>query len=409
MSQHAGISIVLAGFLLGGVMPWQARLDSHPTAAKELEVLQISAFTDRFPAAFVKSFDLSPDGKTVAVEFETYEGEGNRGIWIALWSLNERAELRRFERLEGPGRDILRDNSYQFRVRFGPDGQMLFVLTGPRLVALALPTLEVSYAIEAPVPPGRRGKGPYIHDFSIALEVERIAIHYQSGLYPDPDTLEIQILDSKTGELKVRWSRPGYFASFALSPDGSLLAAASNPIKRGLRVPDKPNAFVFDSSTGKQLRAINTGFMLRHVYFMPDGNRLLTCAGDSGFADDFKNDAIKIWDLQEGKLAQKLSYGEFGIRGQAAISASGTRLVTITEWQNPDDRRQDRDVIRGFARFLIWDLEKPKLEFISAPLQGGIESPVSEGRFLVRLSADGKRLVVGGERISLYSVEQAVR
>ena len=98
-------------------------------------------------------------------------------------------------------------------------------------------------------------------------------------------------------------------AGIAVSPDGRLMATASND---GL-------VKVWDISTGKELRTFrgHTSWV-RSVAFFPDGNRILTSSDDL---------TTRVWSIRQGKEIQAFD-GHNACRLFSSVSADGKLVAT---------------------------------------------------------------------------------
>ncbi|MFQ5874393.1 MAG: WD40 repeat domain-containing protein [Dehalococcoidia bacterium] len=396
-----GVSVKIARLgvpLLLLVMAGSAWAGASEADLQEVYVVQNSEFTGQFPTGFVRSLDLSPDGKMLAVEFEVWEGEGLAGIWITLWDVDKQC-LQTAKRLEGPDTEVGNYPQYGYRVQFTLDGHLLLVLTGPRLVALSLPDLEVSYAIEAPAheDPGAM----FIYKFSVAAGTNRVALLYVPHRVFGT-SFDVQVADLENGKLGERWHGAGQASNIALSPDGATVAV---PIVSGLARSGENKCLLFDARSGERIRTITTLYATGDVLFLDEGTQLLTIPQYHEAPEYYPTDTVKVWNVSSGELLSEFGYGKEGMRGVVSASRDGTRLAATTTWSNPSDIRWDRDNIRGFTRFLLWETTSRKQLFVSSDLSGQMQPYVGESSdFLIRLSADGTRLAVGGELISVYSI-----
>jgi WD40 repeat protein len=101
-----------------------------------------------------------------------------------------------------------------------------------------------------------------------------------------------------------------YFRCAALSPDGKVLAAASETTTR-----------LWDVTTGKELHVLK--WESQHTYvgavaFSPDGKTLLTGSGDG---------RIHVWDIATGKMVRELPGRQGGIAG-LYFTPDGKRIVS---------------------------------------------------------------------------------
>jgi len=380
---------------------------------EEIFVPQTSEFTQHHPLAGITSFDLSPDGKTLAVEFGTQEPDKTIGAWVAVWDVNQ-------QRLIGAkqvDRDIPYIVWYRRKIGFSPDGRMLLVLTGPRLVALSFPELKILYAFEDRVLPENAQNQMFIEGFAIAAN--RLAILRQYDNNSDHSySLEVKIVDLDSGRVLARWSKSGYSRSISLSPDGNLLALTINPVPWGERnIPaGENNGFIVKPDSGEIVRALNLGYAAGDAEFLPGGTELITVPIDHGEAQFYPQDAVKVWNVKTGQVERKLGYPKYGVRGAMSISANGEWAAVTNVWLNPMDLKFDRGPTRGYARLLVWNLASGRLVYDSGNLGreynlGGAPIDLLMGAgppaVLVRMSASGNRLALGGELISVYSVETA--
>jgi WD40 repeat protein len=373
---------------------------------REIFVPQNSEFTQQHPGA-INSFDLSPDGKTLAVEFGTQEPGTTSGKWVALWDVDR-------QRLIGT-RQV--DSNIPFiawyisRIRFSPDGRKLIVLTGPRLVALSFPELKVLYTFENRVLPENAPNQMFIEGFSIASNRLAIVQQYDHNSGHTP-LLEVKMADLDSGGVLARWSWPRGSYSIALSPDANLLVLAINPDRWGYRnVPTgENNVFIVRPNSGEVVGAFNSGYAVSNAEFVGGDKTLVTIPLNSHLGPD---DTVKVWDIKTGQMQEKLSYPKYGLRGAISVSADGSLLAIAAFWLNFKDIRLDRDNTRGGARLMLWSLSTGKLSYTSEQLGheynfGGLPMDLSWGGMtppvLVRMSASGDRLAVGGELISVKSI-----
>jgi hypothetical protein len=394
---------------------------------KEIFVPQTSELSQpNHPLGATGAFDISPDGKTLAVEFGTKEPDKRFTDWVALWDVESQRLIATKEvehdeptqlyyglkaRPPVPGPILWQTKD----IRFSPDGRELLVLTGPSLVGLSFPELKVLYSFEDRVDPVTE-QSLYTHMFieGFAMAANRLAILEQiSHNSPKCCSLKVKIADLHTGKLVADWTKPGLSHSIALSPDASLLALTVNPAPWGVRTipPEANNIFILNANSGDIVQAFNSGSAAGNAQFVGGDTALITMPIYSNFEP---GDAAKLWNLKTGQLDQKLGYFEYGLRGGMSLSANGELLAVAAFWLNPADVRLDRDNPRGGARILLWALPSGKLVYASENLGqeydfGGLPLNLSWGSMtppiLVRMSASGDRLAFGGQVISVNSVE----
>ncbi len=394
---------------------------------REIFVPQTSELSQpNHPLGATGAFDISPDGKTLAVEFGTREPDKRITDWVALWDIESQRLIATKEvehdepkqlyyglksRPPVPGPILWQTKD----IRFSPDGRELLVLTGPSLVGLSFPELKVLYSFEDRVGPVTE-QTLYRHMFveGFAMAANRLAILEQiSHNSPKCCSLKVKIADLHTGKLVADWTRPGLSHSIALSPDASLLALTNNPAPWGVGAipPEANNILILNANSGDIVRAFNSGSAAGNAQFVGGDTALITMPIYSDFEP---GDAAKLWNLKTGQLEQKLGYPKYGLRGGISLSANGELLAVAAFWLNPTDVRLDRDKPRGGSRLLLWTLPNGKLVYASERLGqeydfGGLPMNLAWGSMtppiLVRMSASGDRIAVGGGLISVYSVE----
>jgi len=411
---HFGSVAAAALLLLGAGVIAQ----SQGYNLREIFVPQTSQFTQQHPGV-IQSFDLSPDGKTLAVEFgvpesdKTVGGWKTAGSWVALWDVDK-------ESLIGTKQidlDIPHIVWYRQQIRFASDGHMILVLTGPRLVALSFPDLKILYAFEERVQPEDAQRQMFLEGFSAAANRLAILKQYDHNSGHSP-SLEVKVTDLETGKVLSRWSRSDLCESIALSPDASLLALTINPgpwaTKKKIPAGEN-NVFIVRPDSGEVVRAFNSGYAAANSEFLGGSTTLITIPTYNMLAPE---DEVELWDAKTGQLKQQLAYPKYGLRGGMSASADGKLLAVAAFWLNSTDIKLDRDNPRGGSRLLLWALPGGKPTYTSDELGqeyglGGLPMNLllggAEGGqppVLVRMSASGDRLAFGGQLISVDAVTQ---
>ncbi|MFQ5904176.1 MAG: WD40 repeat domain-containing protein [Candidatus Binatia bacterium] len=363
--------------------------------------IQGADFPENYPATFIKAFDLSPDGKILAVEFEAWEGKGLTAIWVALWNTEDNG-LISHKRLEGPGKDILANVQYSYDIRFTRDGRKLLVLTGPRLLTVDVNTLDTLHSISSEAPHVWPPKGLVIRNFSISRDSRILAVLYDFHASYSPSST-IRVFDFQSGRLLTEWTIEGTARSMSLSPGGKQIILSMNTVIAGRKVPlEVQNVLLVDTRTGRRLRGFNTGYLAGDAQFLPDGKQIATISANVAEWRLYSEDTLKIWDAESAELLEELHYEKYGIRGTLAIAHEAPLLAVSTGWGNPTDIKLDRDVTRGFDRLQLWDISTGKLLFVSSDLAG--DPLPGFGGFLTRVSASGTKVAVGGTIVHVYRI-----
>jgi WD40 repeat protein/serine/threonine protein kinase/tetratricopeptide (TPR) repeat protein len=157
---------------------------------------------------------------------------------------------------------------------------------------------------------------------------------------------EVRIWDAESGKRRLTIPLVG-LNSAVLSRDGKLLATSA--LGNGV--------YVWDTDTGKQLRAIQDPQVVRGLAFSPDGKRLAT-GGEMRI--------VAVWDVETGRRL-----------------VQDTHLDTIWDVAfSPDGKTLASSTLAGAIR--LWDMT-PAEEATTLPIWSTA----------LRFSADGKTLLVG--------------
>jgi len=361
-------------------------------------VVQNQEYAKRFWASTTLSFDVSPDGTTLAALLNTFEEGKRHGVWVALWNIDTQ-QLETVKRLAGPGEQVFSSAQHLSQLRFAPDGNKLLILAGPRMIALEFPNLREVFSVEAPIPSKWPWKEEFIYKFSVARDAPNVTLLFVVHRVFS-QSFELRTLNLETGETIKSCRGQNQPTSLALSGDGKQVAVSTrDPETFGTH----REVYVFAVSTCEILRTLDTTYITNDVLFFSDRNQLLTIAFGGTAPKDFRTDTIKFWELAAGELVQELDYGKYGLRGKFSLSRSGSRLAAITSYCSPLSIRLD--TCWGFTRYLIWDLPQGRLLYTSPKYK---DKPLGimgvEDDFLFRFSADGTRFAVGGEPIRVFSL-----
>jgi WD40 repeat protein len=436
---HTRAFPILKSFAIVLLLTTSAHSQGLEMQLREILVPQLGEFTTQHTGE-VDSFDISPDGKTLAVEFGTREKDGTFGVWVAVWDVDS-GHLVAVQQVEWnyPTYNFQTDNKflkawnglplpgYKHDLRFSPNGNKLIVLTGPHLVVLSFPELKSLYSFADPEDPHSEHERMMLTDFAVSAQGNRLAllrqytrvIMYESGHF-DPRSFELTIADLSDGKVLARWSKPGHDESVALSPDGTQVALTVNPVATGIAaIPTGQNdVFILKAESGELVRAFNTGYAAGDAQFLRNGDKLVTIPADQeGQPEFYPRNTVRVWNLATGQIEQELRYPKYGVRSSShvAISANGEWLAVANPWHNPSDIQRDRDVVRGWVRLLVWNLPSAQLTYESGDLQSAYQlqpaapQGVSGSEVVVRESASGSRLAVGGQLISVYSIDKEQR
>ena len=239
---------------LFGAGSFQASSSGNQPSVEREELLSVGPgdLPGHFPS--VLAFDVSPDGRTLAVEFIAADEQGKQILQIGEWNLS--AELRKtIVTVEGPAKLLMSNPQFQYDLRFSPDGLDLVALTGTRLVILNAKTLTSSREIGLPSEAVPQPQFSGVLDrFGISGDGSKLAV-ISRGVGPTcGDRSAFRLFDLKSGELLSNWHFHGCTAGVSLSQNGThaILSLRANQVEhwRGELV---------DSATGELLRTFRDG------------------------------------------------------------------------------------------------------------------------------------------------------
>jgi WD40 repeat protein len=124
----------------------------------------------------------------------------------------------------------------------------------------------------------------------------------------------VQLWDVATGKERDTFGRNEVFGdSFAFSPNGKILAVAT------LGEAGRPRTELWDIDTKKRRLLIGHSGIINNIAFSPDGKLLASASDDS---------TTKLWDVATGKNLATLMQSPMQFVGSVAFSPNGKTLVS---------------------------------------------------------------------------------
>jgi WD40 repeat protein len=124
----------------------------------------------------------------------------------------------------------------------------------------------------------------------------------------------IQLQEIETGVLSPVFSHEDFVSTYALSPDGTLLASAAGKTVNGEMMPA---VILWDTMTGAELRVLPHPSSVSALAFSPDGKLLAAATGNT----------IVVWNTLDGSLVATLS-GHADMVTQVAFAPDQNALAT---------------------------------------------------------------------------------
>jgi RNA polymerase sigma factor (sigma-70 family) len=330
----------------------------------------------QFPGSFDhRSIGLSANGKLIAVGQEKA---------IVLWGLASGKEVRRFAQPDATGFAFSPDDKILAAAGSDPDIHLWEVASGKSLSKIAWKRSPTSVAQLAFTPDGKTLIAGQHFDSKISLfDVASGKKHHEldaSGgdifsfaLSPDGSVLAtggrkggIPIWDVKTGKLlrKLRTEEKNECTTAAFSPNGKILAALEHDFSK-----QEQFLSLWDVASGKELSRFKGDIAFWSLVFSPDGKTLIA-GWDS---------AIRLWDVATGKEI-----------GPAANSPAVAYATTVSG---------DGRILAFLEKNIrLWDIVRDR-EIGSLPRS-------TEDGLALAFSPDGKTLATGTifNTLSLWDV-----
>jgi len=305
---------------------------------RELKSLKLSA----------RVLVYSPDGKSIV---------SAHGDTITIWDIESGQELRSF-------------SAKVFSIRsvaYSPDGKR--IVSGPGTFEIVNKTIRIW---DAETGQELMTLGGYTDDVNcVAYSPNGKLIASGYGSYSDSEDYVVRIWDVENGRgLRLLKGHTGFISSVAFSLDGKRIVSSAG---NGSASSDC-TVRIWDTENGHELLTIKNNVVGRSVAFSPNGKRVIC-----GFAD---SNAIKIWDVDGGKVLSTLS-GHKNAVFSVAYSPDGKHIVSGS-W--------DKTI-------KIWDAENGRELRTLSGHADGVNS--------VAYSPDGKHIVSGSrdKTIKIWDAE----
>lgn len=301
---------------------------------------------------------LSPDGRYLAVEVERSTGSGEVSLAnvqlfedIQIWDFREQKLLaRRTLSNRNGATPLITEERY---VRYGGGGQTLVVYDGNVLHVLHADTLEEIRRIDLGLPPPSRES--HLDDLEIDEKSGRVAALISWGLGQGG---AVHVYDLDTGQLIRQWKFDEQSivntGSLAWEPGGDRLAVTLLYAIPGRRHPrGVPNLLVLDVASGKITTRIDTGYVAGPVCFTSD-NKILTASLNAN-EKWYKEDTIKVWDAQSGRLLREIDNLPAGVHKELDVSADGRLVLGYVKLDKYLPLQHYSELI--YQKFRLWNLK----------------------------------------------------
>ena len=347
--------------------------------------------------AWLVGFDISPDGRIFASEFDALEEGQQASVWVGEWDIAT-GKLITERPIEGPTpvKDLMSDQ-HILDLQFASGGQKLLALTGTRILALDAARLTALYSIHPAKIQTTSRYGVIIRQVSVSADGKLLAVVSSGAGYPW-GTTDTRLLSIQTGEELADWnfSQGDWPDVFSLSSDGNEMLVSHS--QAGDRLP--ACVLLMDSRTGAVSKTFDSRFggsqfdYYGYAEFIDNNQFLVTSIGRS-------HTALKVIDLHTGKVVQTFGYSKHDAQAWA-VAASGAPLIAalIFSWKWGIGSDLDAPLTRYVDWLGLFRLgeQEPLHVRRNVPLfQGGGPGALTL-RSTMRISRDGKVLALGSGR-----------
>jgi WD40 repeat protein len=398
MSRSNFVRCVFGTLLL--IAPWS--VGAVATSVHPLKRLDTRQMLNAHPGAFVRNFDLSPDGRFIALLYGT--ADFNKKLpdrdfifWVGVWEIDS-GKLVKEVQAAGPAkyRNLFPNPQYSTLMRFSEGGEYLAAVVGSNLKVLGVPGLETYRTANA-----ERGCAMRHVAFS---QNGKVLAYTSSGDASPDQPVRVDVTDLQ--ELRTsNWKFQFAPHSLSLSPDGKRILFSAFPLMQG---PPDADVLLFDTYSGKLLKSFDVNYPGGHswgagwVQFLGPDRFMTSPSGSVNTANDLKRGTLKIWNIDTETLIQELSYGPYGMRGEFEAFATSPVVVAITSSEDPAKVGCDKDC-GGFTKWLLFDISKSEPVYVSDALHSGKSAGPFDGE--IRMSRNGKIVAVPmGEKVQLYGI-----
>jgi serine/threonine protein kinase len=185
----------------------------------------------------------------------------------------------------------------------------------------------------------------------------------------------LMLWQSQNGELinKMKMQGSSWVGAIAFSPDDETLAYSLRPSEASSKIS---TLRLCDVKTLELKRTFNYDADVTSIAFSPDGRTLATTGWTS------KHPELNLWDVETGKLKQRLA-GEDGIDFLFVSFSSDGNLLTVISYLLSGDREAIKN-----PELNIWELQTGQLR---------TKIKLNDEQYPVGLSLDGKTLATTNE------------
>jgi hypothetical protein len=355
----------------------------------------------------IESFDLSPDGRTVALLVAS-----GLGMQAPLVLVKYDVATKHFGAAHPIGHVTIENPNFSPQVLYAGAGKYLVIHDFREVRVLDAATLQVRRTIGGP-PDGQQEIPLFI---AVASGTDVVVCAFGPAERSNPrfhmTAVHVEVVDASSGARLGEWSSAD--VPQAISADGQLIAVSSlYPIRgllpldivdvHGSRVASLADGFGFDGS-GPSVVGRVCGI------FVGTRELLLTADGTVDRAGHHSSDTIELVSIvgQEAHVKENLEPPRYGSQGALAVSATGETAVAVSWYLPPAVLAQTESPVPASSpELLVFQRHQSfRLDAVlTLPMRGGgLRTMGWPQSWLPRLSADGSVIAIAQyDAIELFS------
>jgi hypothetical protein len=281
----------------------------------------------------ILSFDLSPDGNTVALLVSSGLGKETPFLLVTQDLTTKRTAARQLGPL------TITNSNFAPQVRYASDGHYLVVQDYQTVRVLDSKTFEPLRTISAP-----SDKEPLIPLFVTGASNKDVfvcAFGPEQRLNPRFHTtpVQVEVVDISSGELLGRWISGDVPQS--ISANGDLIAVSSLQPRQGvlpLDVVDVHGQKVAELTGGFAFKEADPSKPLGRVlgFFMGDEELILSPDENIDHTGHHSGDTLQVVSIagKQVRIEQNIKPRQYGPQGELAVSANNRTVLTLS-WYVP--------------------------------------------------------------------------
>jgi len=279
----------------------------------------------------IESFDLSPDGKTVALLVTTgFKAQA------PLWLVTEEIATKRFTAPRQIGHLTILNSNFSPQVRYTSDRQYLVVQDFQTIRLFDSKSFELIRTISSPS--SRASLLPLFITGASNKDVFACAFGSEQSLNPRFHTtaVQVEVVDVSSGAVLGQWASEDVPQS--ISPNGDLVAVSSSQIQHGvlpLSVVDVHGQKVTEFTGGYSFKDADQSKALGRVIGLFMGSQDLLLAPDENVdqTGHHSGESLQLVSMA-GKVEQSIKPRNFGSTGELAASADLKTALALS-WYVP--------------------------------------------------------------------------